>query len=193
MSNQQLDILKWNVDFGNTTSGGRNNYVPFVIVQPTLGWLAQAKANDNILYVEITDSGIYDGGYRAVLEPTSSIPNPRPNFFAATGTYALTLVDAVWSGYPPNGALGKVRISDGIVTPGQGYVTPSPIAERKIADTAKALARDFTVRENFKPDSRSAKSAKSSDSDKSSSGTPWYVWLIFVIIGIAAIAFPFLL
>jgi len=169
----ELDILKWDVDFGNTTSGGRNTYVPYVHIQPNLEWLSTAKANDNILYVEVSDSGIYDGGYRAVLEPTSNLPNPRPNYFAATGTYALTLVDADWGGYPPNGALGTVKISDAVVLPGKGYVTPNTEEQQAIEDTADKLAE--TMVQNR---------AKATDDPPppDTTSAPWYVWLIVGVV-----------
>lgn len=169
----ELDILKWDVDFGNTTSGGRNTYVPFVTIQPNLHFLSTAKANDNIVYVEVSDSGIYDGVYRAVLEPTSNLPNPRPNFFAATGAYALTLIDADWDGYPPNGALGKVKISDAVVATGEGYILPNTEEQEAIDSAADKLA-DKMVK------------SRAEDTDDppppDNGGTPWYVWLIVGVI-----------
>jgi hypothetical protein len=173
----ELEILKWNVDMGNTTSGGRNVLIPYAMIQPDLKWLAQAKANDNIVYVEITDSGIYDGGYRAILEPTSFIPNPRPNFFAATQTYALTLVDADWSGYPPNGALGKVKLSDAVVVPGEGYITPKPGSQEDFDKAVGILSKELTNKHgNSDADTDTPPPAPENTS------TPWYVWLIVGVI-----------
>ena len=97
-------IKRWDVVmFGNNITK-----VPMIYIIPDLYFLEFAKVNEYSLFCEISGTNtIYDGVIiPATVNKSSDVPNCRPNFYADTGTYVITL-KMDWNGYPNR--LGKVK------------------------------------------------------------------------------------
>ncbi|MBL4898290.1 MAG: hypothetical protein JKX76_01455 [Colwellia sp.] len=188
--------------------GSPNNYSPFFYITPTMEFLSVVKANDNKLLVEITDTGgTYDGVYTAIVESSSAsmdqplptedtdkkssntnvfnptgFPDDRPNFFSATGLYAVTLIDATWNSAPPEGSLGNVSIYDGIMLPGHGYIIPNDTEIKQFNDTVAQLSESIENKQiNLKVNTADAVST-----------TNWKT-ISFIAITLAVLAVLFLL
>ena len=100
----QYQIKRWDVVmFGNNMTK-----VPMIYIIPDLYFLEFAKVNEYSLFCEISGTGT---GYDRIIIPatvnkSSNVPNCRPNFYADTGAYVLTL-NMNWEGYPNK--MGKVK------------------------------------------------------------------------------------
>jgi hypothetical protein len=92
-------ILRWDpVMFGNS-----NNKYPLITIKPDEKFLTFSNANKSNVSCEITVNNVtrtFDG----VVNKSSNVPNCRPNYFAATGNYVITL-KTEWKGYPKNSDL----------------------------------------------------------------------------------------
>jgi hypothetical protein len=91
------EITRW--DGGSTN----NKQFPVIYVKPDDTLISAARVNSFsfMCMINNTDS-IYDGkSIPGVMIQSAEYPNPRPNFFKATGLYAIQLVSD-WHGYPQN-------------------------------------------------------------------------------------------
>lgn len=106
-------INRWDaVIYGNS-----NNQSPMIYVNPDIYLLEFFKANEYSVFCEIRDSeSIYDKIIvPGVVNSSAYTPNCRPNYFAGTNTYVITL-EMDFKGYPPKN--GVVVFS--------GYKNPKP-------------------------------------------------------------------
>jgi len=107
------EIKRWDsVIFGN-----HNNQSPMIYINPDMYLLEFFKTNQYSIFCEIIGSGsVYDGLLLpAVVNTSAYTPNCRPNYYADTNTYVVTL-DIDWKGYPLRN--GSVIFS--------GYKNPKP-------------------------------------------------------------------
>ena len=186
MGNVPYSAIDGNTEVGDSITGSANNFSPFFYVEPTLDFLTIVRANGGKLLVEVTGSEVYDGIFTAVVETSADLPNPRPNFFSATGLYGVTLIDAKWTSFPPDGSLGQVSIYDGVMLPGQGFVKPNEAAikefTQEVIDTSDEL-----ISENKKK----FKLKMTSGENPGSVNSNWK-WIAIVAIILAMIAAIFL-
>lgn len=114
-------IKRWDaVMFGNSL-----RKVPMIYVEPDETFLEFARANQFSVLCEIHGTGTnYDYKPHApvklegIVDTSSVVPSCRPNYFAKTGYYVVTLL-APWIGYPPEDRLGYVKffgLKEGIRT-----------------------------------------------------------------------------
>ena len=105
-------ILRWDpVMFGNSI-----NKYPLITIKPDDKFVTFSNANKSSVSCEITVNNVthtFDG----VVNKSSDVPNCRPNYFAATGNYVITLMTE-WRGYPKNSDLKNL-----------GTITFSPIID----------------------------------------------------------------
>lgn len=93
-------ILRWDpVLFGNS-----NKQSPLITIKPDEKFLTFIRANNFEVLCEITVDGITRHA-EGVVNRSSVVPNCRPNYFAKTGYYVITLKKQ-WQGYPKS--LGTV-------------------------------------------------------------------------------------
>ena len=80
-------IHRWDVVFMN----GRR--VPMIYVKPDLAFLEFLKANNNQVMCTVAGTGtIYDGKTMSgIANKSCTVPNCRPNYYAKTGYYVITL------------------------------------------------------------------------------------------------------
>lgn len=97
------EIKRWDVVLGDNIRKR-----PMIYIVPDLYFLEFIKLNEYSIFCEISQTkSHYDKVIvPAVVNKSSNIPNCRPNFFAETGTYVITL-NMDWNGYPTK--LGKVK------------------------------------------------------------------------------------
>jgi hypothetical protein len=95
----QYKIKSWD----GVMSGNKNYPKPVIQIEPDQTLLDFAKDNNNVMLVQISQSGsIYDGKTIAgVLYESGKVPNCRPNYFTETGYYSFVMV-AQWHSYPPS-------------------------------------------------------------------------------------------
>jgi len=89
-------------------SGNSLNQNPSIYIEPDMAFLEFAMNNQFSLTCSISGSdSIYERApMRGVVNQSGVVPNCRPNFFAQTGMYIITL-DSDWHGYPRS--LGQVE------------------------------------------------------------------------------------
>uniref|UniRef100_A0A6C0LWX6 Uncharacterized protein n=1 Tax=viral metagenome TaxID=1070528 RepID=A0A6C0LWX6_9ZZZZ len=96
-------ILRWDpVLFGNS-----NNQVALITIKPDEKFLTFVRANNFEVSCTIEVNGVIrqiDG----IVNRSSDVPNYRPNYFAKTGYYVITL-NKLWQGYPKS--LGTVTFN----------------------------------------------------------------------------------
>ena len=91
--------------------GTSNNQVPMVTIIPDIGFVEFAKNNNYSVLVRISGTGQPAYENKLILAnvgTTATVPNCRPNFYAATGLWSLTLCSG-WFGWP--GTNGTVIVS----------------------------------------------------------------------------------
>lgn len=101
----KYDIKRWDgVILGNNTQK-----TPVIYIEPDLTFQEFVRNNDYKVICEISSTGTpYDGKkIIGVVDKSSNIPNNRPNFYAKTGLYVITLVSS-WNGYPDLDKNGQV-------------------------------------------------------------------------------------
>ena len=103
----EYKIERWDVILEN------NHRVPIIYVKPDLGFVEFTRKNNNVVVLEIKNTNtIYDNKkIVGKVNLSSSVPNCRPNFFAYTGYYVITL-DSSWNGYPTPDNLGSIIFYD---------------------------------------------------------------------------------
>ena len=86
-----------------------NNRLPIIYVKPDLDFIEFVRRNNYKVFVNIKGTGtIYDNHLiEGIADQSAFVPNCRPNFFANTGLYVITLQSS-WSGYPEFEKLGTV-------------------------------------------------------------------------------------
>ena len=99
-------IQRWDV-----LSGYNVSKVPAIYIMPDIPFMDFIRANDYKLVCQINNTNSsYDGlYYEGSVSLSSDMPNCRPNFFAKTGLYIITL-NGQWMGYPCESSLGVVTI-----------------------------------------------------------------------------------
>jgi len=98
-------IQRWDA----VISGNNLTQVPMIYIEPDTTFLEFVKRNEYSVICKITGSGntIYDGRLiQGFVNKSAEVPNCRPNFYAATGLYTITLVTG-FQEYPP--ASGMVQ------------------------------------------------------------------------------------
>jgi len=107
------EIKRWDV----IMFGDSNSKTPMIYIVPDMYFLEFAKVNEFSLFCEISGTNSpYDNLIvPVVINKSSNVPNCRPNFFAETNTYVVTL-KMNWGGYPCK--LGQVKFF--------GYKDPVP-------------------------------------------------------------------
>ena len=101
---QELEIVRWDVvSYDNITKN------PMIYVKPTEKFLTSARHSEFLFHCVVSDSGSkYDNvAIVGVVRPSAVVPNCRPNFYAATGLYTITLLTP-WLGYPEH--MGHVNL-----------------------------------------------------------------------------------
>lgn len=104
--------------------GSNNHRSPMIYVKPDMYLLEFLKANQYSVFCEIKDSeSVYDKIIvSGVANSSAYTPNCRPNYFADTNMYVITL-EMDFKGYPPKN--GNVVFS--------GYKNPKPQAKPTVA------------------------------------------------------------
>lgn len=93
----QYKILRWD----GVIYGTSNNKYPMVYIIPDLALLEFFEANDYKVNCKInnSESQYDDSVITGQVDSSALFPNCRPNFYAETGTYVVTLM-MNWNGYP---------------------------------------------------------------------------------------------
>ena len=124
MSNYQIE--RWGVITGNNVMK-----YPLIYVKPDTAFLEFIKANDFAVLCEIEGTGMhYDCDPNSLqkiaglVNRSSAVPNCRPNYFADTELYTVTLL-APWIGYPSmsNGRIRFFGMEKGME---EGMKSPKP-------------------------------------------------------------------
>lgn len=99
-------IIRWDV-----LSSDNINKAPAIYVKPDLAFMEFVRANNFSIMCKIDGTdGPYDGKLCVgIVNKSSQVPNCRPNFFAQTGDFIITL-NLEWLGYPSPNKLGNVTI-----------------------------------------------------------------------------------
>lgn len=99
-------IIRWDV-----LSSDNINKAPAIYVKPDLAFMEFVRANNFSIMCQIDGTdGPYDGKLCVgIVNKSSQVPNCRPNFFAQTGDFIITL-NLEWLGYPSPNKLGNVTI-----------------------------------------------------------------------------------
>ena len=97
-------ILMWDVILVN------NHRTPIIYIKPDLAFIEFIRKNDYRVVVVINGTGMVYDGQKIVgdVNLSSMVPNCRPNFFAETGLYVITLHSS-WNGYPTETNLGNAK------------------------------------------------------------------------------------
>lgn len=143
----EYEIKRWDAMSTN------NKKFPVIYVKPDETLLGASRVNSSVLMCTINNTeSIYDQkSIAGVIIPSGSFPNQRPNFFKATGLYAIQLVSD-WHGYPPqNGMVSFAGINetpvpddksnnpDSIPEPNpEPNPEPKPTPEEKETDTTNS-------------------------------------------------------
>jgi hypothetical protein len=82
-------------------SGSNIIQYPAIYIQPDIPFLEFAKNNEFRVACKISGTNtVHDNNtYIGYINQSGNFPNYRPNFFAQTGLYIVTL-DTNWEGYP---------------------------------------------------------------------------------------------
>jgi len=118
-------------------SGNSNNILPLLYIVPDEQFLKLARDNKFSLTCEITDIG--DGKtytHQCTVNKSAYVPNCRPNYFAKTGHYVITL-QVPWVGYPTK--LGNIKfygIKGGESLPPKSTPKSTPKKKSKVVSTA---------------------------------------------------------
>jgi len=99
-------IIRWDV-----LSSDNINKAPAIYVKPDLAFMEFIRANNFSIMCKIDGTeGPYDGKLCVgIVNKSSQVPNCRPNYFAQTGDFIITL-NLEWMGYPSPNKLGNVTI-----------------------------------------------------------------------------------
>ena len=142
----EYEIKRWDV----VSFGPSITKVPMIYIKPDPAFLEFVRENNYAVMCDIQGTGmIYDGKpIPGVVYKSSEIPNCRPNYFAQTGDYVITLL-GTWNGYPSPDRLGKVIIKglkgaiseDQIVSPAEAQKAMRALKSgKKIKPVPVALA-----------------------------------------------------
>lgn len=106
MSTSYYSIQSWNP----VMAGATLVQYPAIYIIPDTAFLEFARNNEFRVACKISGTNTsYDGQtYIGYINKSSNFPNCRPNFFAQTGLYIITL-DTHWTGYPYSDSLGAVE------------------------------------------------------------------------------------
>jgi hypothetical protein len=122
MEASPYEIKRWDpIMLGNNIS-----QCPAIYIIPNTDFLLFARNNNFRAFCKINNSNtIYDGHLiRCTINKSSVVPNCRPNFFAESGLYIITLDTFWYGGYPSPNNLGSVHFY-GFAAP----ITPVPPSE----------------------------------------------------------------
>jgi hypothetical protein len=101
----EYKIERWDVILEN------NHRVPIIYIKPDLAFVEFVRKNENVIIIKIKNTNtIYDNKkIVGKVNLSSNVINCRPNFFAYTGYYVITL-DSSWNGYPKSNNLGSILL-----------------------------------------------------------------------------------
>lgn len=104
----QYPIQRWDVVQLDATS---NTQFPMIYITPDTAFVEQARLTGYVVELEIQGTGKrYDGKkVRGTVDRSANIPSCRPNYYAKTGQFVITL-ELVWDGYPAKGNLGSIKL-----------------------------------------------------------------------------------
>ena len=109
----RYEIIRWNVV---TDCNGVQR--PMIYFKPTTSMILQMQDNNNYLYLNIDQCGMYSGTMiPALIDIASQQPNYRPNFFEACHLYCATLIETPWYGFLTPLQMGSFTVYDGVITP----------------------------------------------------------------------------
>ncbi len=106
MSISHYPIQSWNP----VMAGNCLVQYPAIYVNPDMAFLEFARNNNFRVACKISGTNTeYDGQtYIGYINQSGNFPNCRPNFYAQTGLYVVTM-DTHWKGYPYPNSLGHVE------------------------------------------------------------------------------------
>ena len=109
----KYQIIRWNVV---TDCNGIQR--PMIYFKPDLSIILQMQNNDNYLYLDIDQCGLYSGNMiPALIDIASQQPNYRPNFFEACHLFCATLLETPWYGFPNLEQSGRFSVYTGVIIP----------------------------------------------------------------------------
>jgi len=109
----RYEIVRWNVV---TDCNGIQR--PMVYFKPDTSMILQLQNNNNYLYLNIDQYGLYAGTMiPALVDISSQQPNYRPNFFEACHLFCATLIETPWYGFPNLLEMGSFSVYDGVIIP----------------------------------------------------------------------------
>ena len=109
----RYEIVRWNVV---TDCNGIQR--PMVYFKPDTSMILQLQNNNNYLYLNIDQYGLYAGTMiPALVDISSQQPNYRPNFFEACHLFCATLIETPWYGFPNLLESGSFSVYDGVIIP----------------------------------------------------------------------------
>jgi hypothetical protein len=103
----QYKIERWDAILDNDVR------VPAIYIKPDIHFMNLISKN-NVIYVDINNTKTHYDHKRFVglANQSSYFPNCRPNFYAQTGLFIITLTDSPWIGYPDPNNLGIAKLSE---------------------------------------------------------------------------------
>ena len=108
----KYQIIRWNVV---TDCNGIQR--PMIYFKPDLSIIYRFKNNDNYLYLDIDQCGLYSGNMiPALIDIASQQPNYRPNFLRRV-IYCATLLETPWYGFPNLNQSGQFSVYTGVIIP----------------------------------------------------------------------------
>ena len=149
---------------------------PMIYIKPDSAFLDFAGAHDYKVVAVISGTGRdYDGPHiSGVVEGSGNVPNCRPNYYAKTGYYVITL-DSSWSGYPYPTQLGSVSFLG---------LNPKPAPKKEENKTTEKFEPKPELSEPTK-ERMPTKLVKSGDDNKKKGLPLWAI--VIVILGVAGI------
>ena len=109
----KYQIIRWNVV---TDCNGIQR--PMIYFKPDLSIILQMQNNDNYLYLDIDQCGLYSGNMiPALIDTASQQPNYRPNFFEACHLFCATLLETPWYGFPNLNQSSQFSVYTGVIIP----------------------------------------------------------------------------
>ncbi len=109
----KYQIIRWNVV---TDCNGIQR--PMLYFKPDLSIILQMQNNNNYLYLDIDQCGLYSGNMiPALIDTASQQPNYRPNFFEACHLFCATLLETPWYGFPNLNQSGQFSVYTGVIIP----------------------------------------------------------------------------
>jgi len=109
----KYQIIRWNVV---TDCNGIQR--PMIYFKPDPTIVLQMQDNNNYLYLDIDQCGLYSGNMvPALIDIASQQPNYRPNFFEACHLFCATLLETPWYGFPTLNQYGQFSVYTGVIIP----------------------------------------------------------------------------